>query len=45
LKIAHNDIFDDAEAVGGYVNIHVNAAFLAEKLLPEILSEKEDFAR
>lgn len=38
-------MFDRLEAVGGYVNVHVNSAFLAEKLLSKILSEREFFGK
>ncbi|MBQ1982751.1 MAG: arginine--tRNA ligase [Clostridia bacterium] len=38
-----NESIDRAEAVNGYLNIYLSGAYLAERLIPRILAEKETY--
>ena len=42
-KLKNNLEFEKVEAVGGYVNLFINRAVLAEKVLAEIQKEKEKY--
>ncbi len=41
--LVHGESIDRAEAVNGYLNIYLSGSYLAENLIPKILSEKETY--